>query len=211
MAGKLQGKRDGRRDAARAAVKRAAVANRRKHMLSVVLAGVASLGLIAAAIAVFGVLNDDDGEVTAAPSNSTGPAEFPPVPKGADKALKTKPKVSAGSGDLTKLVVTTIVQGKGEAAQSGKLVTVNYVGVSYKTGQEFDSSWTRQEPAQFQLGTGQLIDGFEQGLMGVKLGSRVQLDIPANMAYGEENANTANGAPSGPLRFVVDVLNVQSA
>lgn len=209
MAGKLQGKRDGRRDAARAAVKRAAVANRRKHMLSVLIAGVASVGLIAAAIAVFGVLDgDDDAEKSAGPSASAGPAEFPPVPKGADKALKTKPKISAGTGDLTKLVVTTIVQGKGEAAQSGKVVTVNYVGASYKTGEEFDSSWNRKEPAQFQLGTGQLIEGFEKGLTGVKLGSRVQIDMPASMAYGDE---TTNGAPSGPLRFIVDLLAVQAS
>jgi peptidylprolyl isomerase len=100
--------------------------------------------------------------------------------------------------------VTPLVEGKGEAAKAGQKISVNYVGVSYTTGKEFDSSWSRSEPFSFTLGQGQVIKGWDQGLVGVKVGSRVQLDIPSDLAYGD-NAN--GGSPTGPLRFVVDVLS----
>jgi peptidylprolyl isomerase len=80
---------------------------------------------------------------------------------------------------------------------------VNYVGVSYLTGAEFDASWNRSDPFVFQLGENQVIDGWDQGLVGVKEGSRVQLDIPSELAYGD------NGRLPGPLRFVIDVLAVR--
>ncbi len=121
-------------------------------------------------------------------------------------ALKAKPSVSAGAGELTKLNVTTLVKGDGPAVTAGQTVTVNYVGVSYRTGAEFDSSWKRQQPFSFQVGQGRVIPGWDQGLVGVKVGSRVQLDIPADMAYGED---ATGGRPAGPLRFVVDVLSAQ--
>jgi peptidylprolyl isomerase len=131
---------------------------------------------------------------------ASGAANFPPLPPGADPALKTKPAASAGSGALAKLVVTPVVQGTGAPVAAGQTVTVNYVGVSYQTGDEFDSSWKRSEPFSFQLGAGKVIAGWDQGLVGVKVGSRVQLDIPSDLAYGD------SGQVPGPLRFVVDVL-----
>jgi peptidylprolyl isomerase len=143
----------------------------------------------------------------AAPTTAAATGDdFPPLPEGADAALRTKPTPAAGSGDLPKLVVTPLVPGTGAPVAPGQLISVNYVGVSYRTGEEFDSSWKRRQPFVFQVGTGKVIAGWDQGLLGVKVGSRVQLDIPAALAYGD---NARGGAPSGPLRFVVDVLSAQ--
>ncbi len=130
------------------------------------------------------------------------PANFPPVPAGADSALKTKPVVKGGSGQVTKLDVKTLIQGKGAVVKSGDSITVNYVGVTYADGKEFDSSWSHSEAFTTAIGQHAVIDGWDQGLVGVKVGSRVQLDIPQALAY----PNPANGQPAGTLRFVVDVL-----
>jgi FKBP-type peptidyl-prolyl cis-trans isomerase len=142
---------------------------------------------------------------TAPAQGATRPG-FPPLPEGADPALATRPTTTAGPGELTKLTVKSLVKGKGTAARAGQGITVNYVGVLYQTGEEFDASWNRSEPFTFQLGVGDVIPGFDQGLIGVTVGSRVQLDIPAELAYGD---NPAGGRPAGPLRFIVDVLAVQ--
>jgi peptidylprolyl isomerase len=99
--------------------------------------------------------------------------------------------------------VTPIIKGAGPAVKAGQQLTVNYVGVTYADGKEFDSSWNSGQPVQFPIGTGNLIKGWDEGLIGVPVGSRVQLDIPADMAYGEK---PTGGQPAGDLRFVVDVL-----
>jgi peptidylprolyl isomerase len=75
--------------------------------------------------------------------------------------------------------------------------------VTYADGQEFDSSWNSGQPLQTPIGAGRLIPGWDQGLVGVPVGSRVQLDIPADLAYGEQ---PTGGQPAGDLRFVVDIL-----
>lgn len=142
---------------------------------------------------------------TSTPTPSGPAAAFPPVPAGADPALATRPVVQAGTGDVTELKVTTLIEGTGPAAQNGKTVEVNYVGVTYKDGKEFDASWNGQQTFPVTLGAGGVIKGWDQGLVGVKEGSRVQLDIPADLAYGEP---APQGYPSGDLRFVVDVLSV---
>ena len=126
---------------------------------------------------------------------------FPQLPSGADKALATKPTVAAPSGSVTDLKVTTLIAGTGAAVQKCQTVQVNYVGVSYKDGKEFDSSWKNSQTFSFQVGNNQVIKGWDQGLVGVKVGSRVQLDIPSALGYGDGDQPT-----NGPLRFVVDVL-----
>ncbi|HEU4348538.1 MAG TPA: FKBP-type peptidyl-prolyl cis-trans isomerase [Actinoplanes sp.] len=77
--------------------------------------------------------------------------------------------------------------------------------MTYPDGQEFDSSWARNEPLQTPIGAGQLIPGWDRGLVGVPVGSRVRLDIPSDLAYGDD---PAGGQPAGDLRFVVDILDV---
>jgi peptidylprolyl isomerase len=198
-----------KRAAAKAAKARAVAAEKRRRVLSIVGAAVAVLVLIVG-ITLYARSGDDDpstpaaGTSGAASDAASQPAAFPPLPADADPALKTKPAATAGTGTVSKLVVTTLVEGKGAATQKGQNLTVNYVGVTYADGKEFDSSWKRSEPFSFEVGAGNVIKGWDQGLIGVKVGSRVQLDIPADLAYG---AHPSGGQPAGALRFVVDVLS----
>jgi peptidylprolyl isomerase len=174
----------------------------------------AFVSVLAVAALIGGIvwLNSDDdkkAEAGASPSPSSvvePPAAAPAMPEGADPALATKPKVEAGKGELKKLTVTTLIKGKGPAVKAGQQITTNYVGVFYKDGKEFDASWNNGSPATFPIGVGQVIKGWDQGLVGVPVGSRVQLDIPGELAYGND---ASGGRPAGPLRFVVDVLGAQ--
>lgn len=209
-----------RRAAAKAAAARAAQVKKRNQALAG--AGV-GLAVVAILVVVFFVVRSGDGEDVGSPALTTTAsptpaavqcqgapeqsppqvAGFPPVPAGADPALKSRPQVEPGSGAVSQLAVTPIVKGKGAATQAGQTITVNYVGACYASGEVFDASWSRAEPFTFQLGGGNVIPGWDQGLVGVTVGSRVQLDIPADLAYGD---NPQGGQPGGPLRFVVDVL-----
>ena len=121
--------------------------------------------------------------------------------------LATEPKVTPPSGPApTKLETKDLIVGTGPEAQPGATVTVNYVGVLYKGGKEFDASWKRHEPFTFALGKGQVIKGWDQGIPGMKVGGRRELIIPASLAYGAAGAGTI--PPNAPLVFVVDLLGV---
>jgi peptidylprolyl isomerase len=120
-----------------------------------------------------------------------------------------KPTVKPPATAPTKLTVTTITKGSGPVAKSGDTVAVHYIGVLQKDGSVFDNSYDRKAPITVQLGTGQVIKGWDQGLIGVQVGGRYQLDIPADLAYG-----TAGKPPIGPnesLTFVVDVMSITPA
>lgn len=120
----------------------------------------------------------------------------------------TKPKVTVPKGALPKkLEMKEIEAGSGAEAKSGDEVTVQYVGVSYKDGKEFDSSWSRNEPFSFTLGAGEVIPGWDQGVEGMKVGGRRELIIPPSLAYGEAGAPPAI-APNETLVFVIDLLEV---
>jgi peptidylprolyl isomerase len=192
-----------KRAAAGAARARAAQAARRRRMLLVAGAAVAALAVVAALVVVLVRSYSPATAPISAPATAT---PFPPLPPGADPALATKPQAKGGGGTLTSLVKTTLIEGKGPVTAAGQTITVNYVGVTYADGKEFDSSWSRSEAFSFTLGGGNVIKGWDQGLVGFKVGSRVQLDIPPALAYGD---NPTNGAPKGALRFVVDVLGAQ--
>ena len=107
----------------------------------------------------------------------------------------------------TELVKTDITVGSGDEAVKGKNVSVHYVGVAWSNGQEFDASWNRGEAFEFRLGAGQVIQGWDDGVAGMKVGGRRQLTIPPDMGYGSRGAG---GVIKGgeTLVFVVDLLNV---
>lgn len=125
----------------------------------------------------------------------------------AEAKKKTKPKVVPPKGPKPKnLVVKDLEVGTGPEAKSGDELTVQYVGVGYESGKQFDSSWER-EPFTFTLGEGKLIKGWEEGLEGMKVGGRRELITPPDYAYGSEGAGTI--APNATLVFVVDLLRVK--
>ena len=120
----------------------------------------------------------------------------------------TRPEIDFPGGEPpTELRITDIWEGDGAAASSGDRVTVHYVGVAYSTGEEFDASWNRGDPLQFQLGAGKVIAGWDQGLQGMKVGGRRQRIIPPDLAYGDRGAGHAI-APGETLIFVCDLVSI---
>ena len=122
--------------------------------------------------------------------------------------LSTQPTVTPPSGPPpTTLVKKEIIVGTGPEAKAGNKVTVNYVGVLYKGGKEFDASWKRNEPFSFVLGKGQVIPGWDEGVVGMKVGGRRELVIPAELAYGAKGSPPTI-PPNAALVFVIDMLGV---
>lgn len=146
-------------------------------------------------------------EATEGSGESTTTAQ-PDAAKATDlKDLKVRPVVEKPSGTAPKELKTTdIVVGTGAEAKEGTFVVVDYVGQSYSNGEIFDESWTRGEPFTLQLGAGMVIPGWDQGLVGMKVGGRRELVIPPDLAYGEQGQGTI--APNETLIFVVDLRNV---
>ena len=119
----------------------------------------------------------------------------------------TRPEIDFPGGEPpAELRITDIWEGNGDVARAGDVVTVHYVGVAYSTGEEFDASWNRGDPLRFQLGAGQVITGWDQGLQGMKAGGRRQLIIPPDLAYGDRGAGNAI-APGETLIFVCDLIS----
>jgi peptidylprolyl isomerase len=120
-------------------------------------------------------------------------------------ALKTKPKVVPPSGPPPKkLVVKDLIKGTGPAATATSTVNVNYVGILYKGGKEFDSSWKRGTTSSFPLSG--VIPGWQQGIPGMKVGGRRELIVPASLAY--KNQAQPNIPANSSLVFVIDLHGV---
>jgi len=119
-----------------------------------------------------------------------------------------KPDVTIPDGTPpAELVIDDITVGEGDEAVAGRDVTVHYVGVSWSTGKQFDASWDRMEPFRFGLGQRQVIQGWDDGVQGMKVGGRRRLTIPPEMGYGAAGAGGVI-APNETLVFVVDLLGV---
>jgi peptidylprolyl isomerase len=127
----------------------------------------------------------------------------------APAAEASKPKVEVPKGAPPKQLETTDLRtGSGDEAKSGDKVTVQYVGVLYKRGKQFDASWDRGEPFSFTLGAGEVIPGWDQGVEGMKVGGRRQLVIPPQLGYGPSGYPPAI-PPNETLVFVVDLVGVE--
>ena len=119
-----------------------------------------------------------------------------------------KPEIDFPGGEPpADLEIKDLWEGDGEVAQAGDFVKVHYVGVAFSTGEEFDASWNRGTPLDFQLGVGQVIQGWDKGVQGMKVGGRRQLVIPAHLAYGDRGAGGRIG-PGETLIFVCDLVGV---
>ncbi|MDP2292333.1 MAG: FKBP-type peptidyl-prolyl cis-trans isomerase, partial [Actinomycetota bacterium] len=155
--------------------------------------------LIAAVVALVGglyLVSGGDDDTTAATTTTLDPL----APTTVDPNLPTttappKPEIVMPEGEVTELKVTTITEGTGAGAATGDLVEVHYLGYTSIDGVEFDNSYDRGSPIPVTLGTGGVIEGWEQGLLGLQVGGRYQIDIPVDLAYGPDAA--ANGRPAG--------------
>jgi peptidylprolyl isomerase len=125
------------------------------------------------------------------------------------KDTKTKPVVAIPAGGTpTKLTKVDIVDGTGKAAKTGDTVSVQYVGSSWSTGAEFDASWDKGQPFSFTLGNGDVIKGWDQGVVGMKPGGRRLLIIPPDLGYGAQGQPPTIAA-NETLAFVVDLESVK--
>jgi peptidylprolyl isomerase len=121
---------------------------------------------------------------------------------------KPEVDVPAGESPPAELHVEDLVVGEGDEAAQGQQVEVHYVGVAWSTGEQFDASWDRGSSFSFGLGQGRVIQGWDQGVAGMKVGGRRRLTIPPGLAYGERGAGGVIG-PGETLVFVVDLLSVR--
>jgi len=123
------------------------------------------------------------------------------------KSAFTKPTVKLPATLPTKLEKTELKAGSGQAAATGDTVVVHYVGVLSKDGTEFDNSYDRAQSFPVAIGQGQVIKGWDEGLVGVQTGGQYQLDIPADLAYGDQGSgDVIKGGDA--ITFVIDVLAV---
>jgi len=119
-----------------------------------------------------------------------------------------KPVIEVPAGDAPgELSIEDLVVGDGAEAGAGMIVNVDYVGVSWSTGQEFDASWNRGDVFSFALGGGMVISGWDEGVQGMKVGGRRRLTIPPHMGYGAQGAGGVIG-PNETLIFTVDLRGI---
>jgi peptidylprolyl isomerase len=149
-----------------------------------------------------------ESAATPSPTETATPApqaaNVDAIAKGITINTKKKPKVVTPEGDPpAKLVIRDIVKGKGPKAKPGDRLTMQYVGVSWSNGEQFDASWDRGQAFPFQLGAGMVIPGWDQGMVGMRQGGRRLLVIPPDLGYGPQGSGPIG--PNETLVFVVDL------
>jgi peptidylprolyl isomerase len=176
--------------------------------------------LLAVAALGIGGCGDDDGgdaalepaipantptETATTPSASTTGSPFKLSSIKVSQDTSKKPTITKPSGDPpTELVMKDVVTGKGAAAKSGDQLSMHYLGALFDDGEQFEASWDADKPFDFELGAGNVIPGWDQGIEGMKAGGRRLLVIPAELAYGPQGQG--NIPPNATLIFVVDLL-----
>lgn len=200
-------------------VAEATAAKREKTRRTAVRVVVAAAVVLAVLFGVSQLMGDDadDGDATTAAdteATTTVPTTEPPAPEYTNPELAEEvlgrepseptPPPEDTAGDA--LETTTLIEGEGEGAQAGDVVTVHYVGV-LSDGTTFDESWSRGEPFQVPLGQGAVIPGWDEGLIGATIGERRHLLIGADNAYGEADQGVI--PPNSPLAFDVDIVDIQ--
>ncbi len=120
----------------------------------------------------------------------------------------TKPGIGRPEGDAPdELAIRDLVVGDGLEAKPGRVVQVHYVGVTFASGREFDTSWGRGKPFKFAVGGGKVIKGWDRGIRGMRVGGRREIIVPPGLGYGNQSPSAFIPAGS-TLVFVVDLLSV---
>jgi peptidylprolyl isomerase len=184
----------------------------RAKLISLTL--VVVLGAAVAACGADDASSSGSGAASSEEAATATPTETAPsgggadaIAKGISKDTKSKPAVPAPSGDPpTALVVKDIVKGKGPKARAGDQLTMQYVGVSWSNGQQFDASWDNGQPFPFQLGAQMVIPGWDKGMVGMQKGGRRLLVIPPDLGYGPAGAGPIG--PNETLIFAVDLVKI---
>jgi FKBP-type peptidyl-prolyl cis-trans isomerase len=204
---KRQRQKEGARARREAALAAARKQQRRRQLITFAVIAVAVVGLVFIASSRGG--SSKKSKVSANGTTTTTAPETTPSTSKANPADKPKIDVPTEPAPTT-LQTKDLTVGTGKEAKLGDTIEVNYVGVTYSDGKEFDSSWGRSATAAFQLkepdATGGLIQGWVKGIPGMKVGGRRELIIPASMAYGD---TPQQGQPAGALIFIVDLVSIQ--
>ena len=145
------------------------------------------------------VLDGPQGTAQTPPPAAPKLVEKNDVPTGFD--FTKSPETPA-----SKLQVFTLIKGDGDKVETGQTITVNYLGAIYGTDKVFDESYSKS-PASFAIGTGNVIKGWDDALVGKPIGSRVILSIPPDLGYGEDGQPDAGIKGTDTLVFVVDILS----
>ena len=177
----------------------------KRVVLRVVLAVVAFVAVVGGVYLVGG--GSDDSPTSSTSTTAAGVTTTTIDPNAPTTTAPPKPTVSVPGTDPTELKVTTLREGTGEASKVGDTLDVHYLGVLSKDGKEFDNSYDRGQPFTLTLGAGQVIPGWDQGLVGVKVGGQYQIDIPGDLAYGAAGRGDAI-PPNAGLTFVVDIMSI---
>jgi peptidylprolyl isomerase len=167
-----------------------------------------AIALLVAILAIAGCGGDDNSSDESAATATETPAVTPSATDTAQAPAK-KPTVKVPKGKPPKkLIVKDLREGTGPPVQAGQTATVQYVGVNFKNGKQFDASWDRGEPFSFAVGGGQVIPGWDRGVQGMKVGGRRLLVIPPDLGYGPDGQPPVI-EPNETLVFVIDLLDVQ--
>ena len=150
--------------------------------------------------------NVTDVELTPASEGSADEPADAPADEPSDGA-SDRPDVTPPTDLPSELVITDIIDGTGPVVQAGDTVWVDYTGIRSEDGVEFDNSYDRGEPFRFTVGQGSVIDGWDQGLIGASAGTQRRLDIPAELAYGDQSPGGVIRAGDA-LTFVIEVRAV---
>jgi FKBP-type peptidyl-prolyl cis-trans isomerase len=145
----------------------------------------------------------DDGGDSAATATPKATA----TPDNTD--VTKKPKVTVPDElPPEKLQSVDIVKGKGPPAKDGDKVSMMYTGITWSTSVEFDTSWDDGKPYTLTLGQGDVIKGWDEGIVGMRKGGRRELTIPAELAYGAQGSPPSIG-PNECLRFIIDLVKLE--
>jgi len=175
------------------------VPERRQHRRRLAAAALAAAVMLAAC--------GGDDDATADADAIISDVDLVPTTEASPAAPSDRPNVDVPGADPTELVITDLIEGAGRAAQVGDIIIADYIGVRSTDGVEFDNSYDRGAPIDVQLGANRVIAGWEQGLIGVRAGTRRQLDIPAELAYQDRGAGEII-RPGDGISFVLDVRAV---